>query len=264
MSTTVLVVDDAADVRAVLRVALRVRGGFEIVAEAETGEQAVGLAATHRPDVIVLDLGLPDLAGRDLLTRIRRESPTSRVVVFSGGDNDRAWFEQRSAGYVVKGEEIDRLLQVVADVASDQTHDTASLELPGEQIAPREARAVVRDLLHRWGFRDLVDEATVVVSELVANAVEHAGSVCTVLVERAEGSIRIEVRDEGPRADLPGATPGTAPGPVSRDAERGRGLMIVSALATEWGVDATERSKSVWVELARPGSSDPAPRADAG
>jgi anti-sigma regulatory factor (Ser/Thr protein kinase) len=123
---------------------------------------------------------------------------------------------------------------------------------------------VVRDLLHRWGFRDLVDEATVVVSELVANAVEHAGSVCTVLVERAEGSIRIEVRDEGPRADLPGATPGTAPGPVSRDAERGRGLMIVSALATEWGVDATERSKSVWVELARPGSSDPAPRADAG
>jgi len=264
VSTRVLVVDDAADVRAVLRVALRVRGGFEIVAEAETGEEAVGLAATHRPDVIVLDLGLPDLAGRDLLTRIRRESPTSRIVVFSGGENDRAWFEQRSAGYVVKGEEVDRLLQVVGDVASDQTHATASLELPSEHIAPREARAVVRDLLHRWGFRDLVDEATVVVSELVANAVEHAGSVCTVLVERAEGSIRIEVREESPQADLPGvgSLSGTPPAPVSRDAERGRGLMIVSALASEWGVDATERSKSVWVELARPGShSDRAPRA---
>jgi anti-sigma regulatory factor (Ser/Thr protein kinase) len=205
---------------------------------------------------VVLDLGLPDLAGRDLLTRVRRASPTSRIVVFSGGDADRAWFEQRSAGYVVKGEEVQRLVDTVIEVASDQTHDRAALELPGDLIAPREARAVVRDLLQRWGFRDLVDEATLVVSELVANAVEHTGSVCAVLVDRAEGSIRIEVRDDAPHTRGLATTPGRRPA----DAERGRGLMIVSALAADWGIDAGEQSKSVWVQLARPGSRDTRPK----
>lgn len=250
MSTSVLVVDDAADARVLLRAALRVRGGFEVVGEAGTGEDALLLAGMLRPDVIVLDLGLPDMTGRDLLTRIRRRAPTSRIVVFSGGDTDRNWFEQRSSGYVVKGEEIGGLLEVVAQVASDQTHDRAALELPADPVAPAQARAVVRDLLVRWGFRDLVDEAILVVSELVANSVEHAGSVCAVLVDRAEGSIRIEVRDQATGTERPAVQP-REPG---HQADRGRGLMIVSALASDWGVEATERSRSVWVELARPGS----------
>lgn len=256
MSTTVLVVDDAPDIRLILRLALDSGGDFDVVGEAATGEDAVRLAAEHHPDVIVLDLGLPDLAGRDLLTRVRRASPTARIVVFSGGDSDRSWFEQRSAGYVVKGEEIQRLLDVVTEVASDQTHDRAAVELPSDLIAPREARALVRDLLHRWGFRDLVDEATLIVSELVANAVEHTGSLCAMVVNRAEGSIRIEVRDDAPGSHA--LSPASREG--SSDAERGRGLMIVSALAAEWGVDADEQSKSVWVQLARPGSRDDRPK----
>ena len=231
MSTTVLVVDDAADIRLVLRVALGSGGDFDVVGEAATGEDAVRLAAEHHPDVIVLDLGLPDLAGRDLLTRVRRASPTTRIVVFSGGDSDRSWFEQRSAGYVVKGEEIQRLLDVVTEVASDQTHDRAAVELPSDLIAP-------------------------IVSELVANAVEHSGSLCAMVVNRAEGSIRIEVRDDAPGSHA--LSPASRAG--SSDAERGRGLMIVSALAAEWGVDADEQSKSVWVQLARPGSRDDRPK----
>src|SRR5690242_9185179 len=133
-----------------LRVALGSRPELELVAEAATGEEALRSAEAQHPDVIVLDLGLPDLAGRDLLTRVRRASPTSRVVVFSAGDSDRTWFEERSSGYVVKGEELERLLDTVVEVASDQTHDRAAVDLPSDLIAPREARAVVRDLLQRW------------------------------------------------------------------------------------------------------------------
>ena len=254
MSTTVLVVDDAPDIRLLLRVALRSRPGLDLVAEAATGEEALARAGALHPDVIVLDLGLPDLAGRDLLTRVRRASPTSRIVVFSAGDSDRAWFEQRSSGYVVKGEEFERLLDTIVEVASDQTHDRAALDLPSDLIAPREARAVVRDLLQRWGFRDLVDEATLIVSELVANAVEHTGSLCAMVVNRTEGSIRIEVRDTAPDARLRPRNAG------SSLAERGRGLMIVSALAAAWGVDADEQSKSVWVQLDRPGARDDRPK----
>jgi CheY-like chemotaxis protein len=239
-----LLVDDARDVRALLRVALRARGGFEVVGEAETGAEAIRLTHQLRPDVVVLDLGLPDLTSRDLLAQIRRQSPTSRIVIFSGSESDRAWFERRSSRYVVKDTALDELIDALAEVGAGQSHDQAVVELSHDVVAVREARAVVRDLLGRWGFHELVDDAALVVSELVTNAVEHTDSSCAVVVNRSGGGVRIEVRDEGP------GTPD--PQPLSDTAEGGRGLMIVSALATAWGVDSVPPTKTVWVELAAP------------
>jgi DNA-binding NarL/FixJ family response regulator len=242
MSITTLLVEDSPDVRAMLRVALRARGGFEVVGEAETGAEASRLAAALRPDVVVLDLGLPDLAGKDLLARIRRQSPTSRIVIFSGSDTDRSWFEERTAGYVVKDSDLDDLVDVLADAGATQTHDEAVVDFPQDVVAVREARAIVRDLLRRWGFHDLVDDAALVVSELVTNAVTHASSAVAVVVNKSGGGVRIEVRDQGP------GTPD--PQPPSDSAEGGRGLMVVSALAKAWGIDSAPPTKSVWVELA--------------
>lgn len=241
MTVTTLLVEDAADVRTLLRVALRARGGFAVVGEASTGAEAIALAQTLRPDVVVLDLGLPDLAGKDLLGQVRRHSPTSRIVIFSGSDTDRAWFEQRTAGYVGKDSDLDDLIDVLADAGSTQMHDEAVVELTQDVLAVREARAVVGDLLGRWGFPELVNDAALVVSELVTNAITHASSNCAVVVNRSGDGVRIEVRDEGmgtPDPQLPSST-----------AEGGRGLMIVSALAKAWGVDSAPKSKSVWVEL---------------
>jgi CheY-like chemotaxis protein/anti-sigma regulatory factor (Ser/Thr protein kinase) len=239
-----LLVDDAPDVRTLLRIALRARGGFEVVGEAETGAEATRLAGQLRPDVVVLDLGLPDLTARDLLAQIRRQSPTSRIVIFSGNESDRAWFEKRSSRYVVKDSALDDLLDTLTEVGATQAHDHAVVELPHDMVAVREARAVVRELLDRWGYDELVDDAALVVSELVTNAFEHTASSCAVVVNRSGGGVRIEVRDEGP------GTPD--PQPPSATAEGGRGLMIVSALATAWGVDSIPPTKSVWVELAVP------------
>ncbi|HEY0904767.1 MAG TPA: response regulator [Marmoricola sp.] len=241
MTISTLIVDDADDVRTMLRIALRTRGGFQVVGEAGTGAEATELAGSLRPDVIVLDLGLPDLAGKDLLSQIRRVSPTSRVVIFSGTDSDRSWFEQRAAGYVLKDAQVDRLLDLLAEVGGSQEHHDAEVELPPEAGAAREARHVLRDVLERWGYRELIEDATLVVSELVTNAVRHANSAAAVVVHRSEGGIRIEVRDNGhgtPDLQHPTST-----------AEHGRGLLIVSALSTAWGIHATPRSKTVWVEL---------------
>lgn len=241
MPITTLLVDDAPDVRTMLRVALRGRGGFEIVGEAETATAAVEKATALRPDVVVLDLGLPDLEAREVVGRMRRASPTSRVVIFSGNETDRPWFEQRAAGYVVKNAGIDDLIDLLEKVGAEQTHDEGSLELPDDVLSVGEARAVVRDLLELWGYRDLVDDAELVVSELVTNVVVHADSGCAVIVNRGEGGVRIEVQDQGsgwPDLQAPNAS-----------AEAGRGLMIVSALSTAWGIQAADRSKSVWVEL---------------
>ena len=242
MPITTLLVEDSPDVRAMLRVALRARGDFEVVGEARTGAEGADLAASLRPDVVVLDLGLPDLAGKDLLARIRRRSPTSRIVIFSGNDKDRAWFERRTSGYVAKDSDLDDLINVLADAGATQTHDEAVVDLPQDVVAEREARAIVRDLLSRWGYHDLLDDAALVVSELVTNAVTHASSACAVVVNRSGSGVRIEVRDEGQ------GTPD--PQPPSSTAEGGRGLMIVSALAKAWGIDTAPPTKSVWVELA--------------
>ncbi|MGY2874477.1 CheY-like chemotaxis protein [Marmoricola sp. URHA0025 HA25] len=241
MTIRTLLVEDDPDVRTMLRIALRARGGFDVIGEADTGTDAIRLVRSLRPDVIVLDLGLPDLAGRDLFAQIRRQSPTSRIVVFSGSDADRSWFEQRTSGYVAKGVVLDDLIDVLADAGAGQTHDEAIVELLHNVIAAREARAVVTDLLQGWGYQELVDDAALVVSELVTNAVTHAGSNCAVLVNRSGDGVRIEVRDQG--TGMP------SPRSPSDAAESGRGLMIVSALAKAWGIDTEPPSKSVWVEL---------------
>jgi len=240
----VLLVDDEPAIRVILRTALRLHGGFELVGEANTGGDAAHLAARTRPDVVVLDLGLPDLAPKNVLVEVRKASPTSKIVVFSGFDSERPWFEQRAEGFVAKDADLEHLLALLEEVGQQQSHDQATLELPPDLLAPSQARAVVRDLLDQWGYRDLVDDAALVVSELVANAVEHAGATSVVLLNRGEGGVRIEVRDPGEGTPASQAPPGTA--------ERGRGLMIVAALASSWGVQQAERSKTVWVELEHP------------
>ncbi|MCA1846209.1 MAG: response regulator transcription factor, partial [Actinobacteria bacterium] len=79
-----LVVDDVPELRSIICQAIRLRGGFAVVAEAEDGASAVSAAARHQPEVIVLDLGLPDLAGHEVLPMLRAVSPAAQIVVYTG------------------------------------------------------------------------------------------------------------------------------------------------------------------------------------
>jgi CheY-like chemotaxis protein/anti-sigma regulatory factor (Ser/Thr protein kinase) len=240
VTVRVLLVDDVADVRRLVRIALRYHGGFEVVGEARAGLQAIELATEHRPDVVLLDLGLPDLAGRDVLTRLREVVPDAKVVVFTGGDDDRAWFEENTAGYVQKGGELDYLVELLDDVGRTASrHETARFEADLQTVPL--ARDFVRRCLADWGAGHLVDEASLVVTELAANAVLHAGTPYEVRVSRSDGAVRIEV------ADSDAGTP--EPQPFSAVAEDGRGIVIVSALSASWGIDALPRGKITWAEL---------------
>jgi len=245
----VLLVDDAPEARRLVRTALRFRGGFEIVGEASTGQAAVTLVDELAPDVVVLDLGLPDITGRDVLTRVRESRPGAKVVVFSGYEpEDRAWWREHAEGYVLKDEDIDYLVGLLESVvrrADDGPRQEAAVDLPQDLGSVRDARRFVRGALAEWELQPLLDDALLVVSELAANAIAHAGSDYRVRLTTSSGSLRIEVRDGG------FGTP--EPQPKSLTNERGRGLLMVAAISASWGIERSEGGrKLVWAELTRP------------
>ena len=86
----VLVADDTATVRLVLRRTLESSKAFEVVGEAVDGAEAVAMAATLQPDMVLLDLSMPVLGGMEAIPRIRRCAPSARVVVLSGYSSDHA------------------------------------------------------------------------------------------------------------------------------------------------------------------------------
>jgi DNA-binding NarL/FixJ family response regulator len=239
-----LLVDDVDDVRRLVRTALRFRGGFEVVAEARDGAEAVRQAALHRPDVVVLDLGLPDLAGREVLRRIREESPDSKVIIFSGVEPDDAWIRAHSDAYVLKDAELDYLVDLLGTVATRSSQQRA-LELPQALTSPSQARRFVSETLGTWELEPLLDAALLVTGELAANAVTHAASAFRLQLSLTTTTLRIDVVDYGT------GTP--EPRPPSMSEEHGRGLHLIDALTTAWGIeDAPGAGKAVWAELALP------------
>ncbi|MGW7265651.1 SpoIIE family protein phosphatase [Streptomyces sp. NPDC054842] len=124
----------------------------------------------------------------------------------------------------------------------------ASFEPLGRSVAT--ARAFVRDTLQGWGFADVVDDAVVLTSELVTNAVVHAGTSADVLCLRSDDGVRIEVADRYPEREIP--LQGSVADMGSPDREGGRGLQLCAALADRWGVDYTPTRKQVWFQLDLP------------
>lgn len=103
------------------------------------------------------------------------------------------------------------------------------------------ARRFVRQVLDGWEYSD-VDAVLVCTDELVTNAIVHVCSDIDVVVRRRGGVIRVEVYDRSIRPPLRRVHP--------VDAERGRGLAIVEALSSRWGVTPTGTGKLVWFEIA--------------
>ncbi|WP_461064173.1 SpoIIE family protein phosphatase [Streptomyces pseudoechinosporeus] len=124
----------------------------------------------------------------------------------------------------------------------------ASFDPVGRSVAT--ARSFVRDTLQGWGFADIVDDAVVLTSELVTNAVVHAGTSADVLCLRTEDGVRIEVADRYPEREIPLQAAAVNMG--SPDREGGRGLQLCAALAAGWGVEYTPTHKQVWFQLDLP------------
>jgi anti-sigma regulatory factor (Ser/Thr protein kinase) len=114
------------------------------------------------------------------------------------------------------------------------------LVLPADATAPGRARLFLRAATQEWGVADdLAQDAAMVITELVANAVDHARSESTLSVAVKRGTLCVAVRDA-----RPGPVP--RPAPIDPTAPRGRGLQMVDALTSAWGVTLHADGKTVW------------------
>lgn len=103
--TRILVADDHTLVRAGLKLILSAQPDFELVGEAATGKETIARARELRPDVLLLDIGMPGMNGLEAAMAIRKELPDIRIVVLTMYD-DEAYLQQflqiGAAGYVMK------------------------------------------------------------------------------------------------------------------------------------------------------------------
>ena len=243
MPIRVLIVDDVLEVRRLVKTALRFRGAFTVVGEAGSGAEAISLAAELLPDIVVLDIGLPDIAGQEVLTRIRAEVPTTKVVVFSGTEPGESGIAAGVDGYAMKDTQLDYLVDLLEKLGAARTGQ-ATVRLDGTLTSARKARAFAYSALDEWGVSDIADDVLLVVTELVNNAVTHAHTACELRLSISSAAVRVEVADQGP------GTPD--PLPPSETRNHGRGLHLVDALTVAWGFEPiSSGGKLVWAELKR-------------
>ncbi|MQY13783.1 hypothetical protein SRB5_39370 [Streptomyces sp. RB5] len=114
---------------------------------------------------------------------------------------------------------------------------------PATPKAATRARRDISLALKSWGMPQLMDAAAQIITELVANAVEHTdtNTVGASVVRTGEVSARIVVTDT--------SRTGPAPCDPRAEDEHGRGLMLVAALAHDWGSEPVHGGKRVWAEL---------------
>ena len=105
MKTRILIADDHAIVRDGVRALLNAAGDFEVVGEASTGREAIEMATALDPDVVLMDIAMPELGGLEATLEIRSRVPRAKIVVLSQyGDPEyvRRFLKAGVAGYVLK------------------------------------------------------------------------------------------------------------------------------------------------------------------
>ncbi|MEV4012106.1 SpoIIE family protein phosphatase [Nonomuraea angiospora] len=128
------------------------------------------------------------------------------------------------------------------------TTRVSSTAFDGTPHAPAQARKFVRQVLGEWRLSHLVEDAVLLTSELVTNAVVHAGTgvelTCRLDVTASPPKLEIEVDDRHPARTILAAGPAPEPTRTS-----GRGLALAGMLADAWGVTYTRTAKRVWVRM---------------
>ncbi len=121
----ILIADDHAVVRKGLAMVLRLEPDFEIVGEADNGIRAIEMARQLQPDLVLLDLMMPEMTGEEAIQILQRTLPDVRVLVLSGIELDDRVLDLLAAGvdgYVMKDIEPNELAQAIRTVARGEAY----------------------------------------------------------------------------------------------------------------------------------------------
>jgi DNA-binding NarL/FixJ family response regulator len=120
----VLLADDHAIVREGTRKFLEQEDDIEVIAEASDGEQAIMLAGTHRPDVVIMDIAMPNIDGIEATRQIKEQYPGMSVLILSAYDDDQFVFsllEAGAAGYLLKSVRSNELIDAIRAVNAGES-----------------------------------------------------------------------------------------------------------------------------------------------
>ena len=171
MSMRLLLVDDHAVVRSGLRMLMSAQTDVEIVGEAGTASEAMELAAQVKPDVILMDIGLPDKSGIEATREIKNRFPGIAVVALTIHEDEEYFFKMLDAGasgYVPKRAAPEELLTAIRVAAAGEVY-----------LYPTLAKLLVRDYLseeHSAENKSTLDGLTPRESEVLTHLAEGASN----------------------------------------------------------------------------------------
>jgi len=150
----VLIADDHQLVRQGFKALLSVKDGVEVVGQAENGEQAVKLARSLKPDIILMDLLMPEKNGIEATREIKLENPEARILIITSFAEDENVFQAIKAGalgYLLKDSSPQELMQAILDVCSGRMslHPNIALKLVDELNRPPEGKKTDDPLTER-------------------------------------------------------------------------------------------------------------------
>jgi DNA-binding NarL/FixJ family response regulator len=193
----VLIADDHSLFRAGVRGLLKGFAGVEVIGEATDGREAVALATEHRPDVLLMDVGMPGLNGIEAAEHVRAATPTTRVIILSmhtGEEHVTRALKAGVTGYLLKDAQPDELERAVRQVARGEAY-----------LSPAVSKYLVRSYADGGSGRSPLERLTLrqrEVLQLIAEgyttkaiAARLTLSVKTVETHRAQLMERLEIRD---------------------------------------------------------------------
>jgi DNA-binding NarL/FixJ family response regulator len=124
-NSTIVIADDHAMIRDGLRTLIQRHANYKIVGEAVSGQEALDLYTALKPDLLILDISMPDINGMDVLKEIIQRDTAARVIIFSmydGEDYISRCMELGVRGYVMKNESSEELEQAISVVLSGDTY----------------------------------------------------------------------------------------------------------------------------------------------
>src|SRR5690242_2234381 len=142
----ILIVDDHAVFRRGVRAILEEQQGWQVVAEASDGRTAIELARLHQPDIVILDIGMPEMNGLEAMRQILRESPVSEILILTLHDSEELAgqvLKLGARGYLVKSDAAKDLVFAVEALRQGSaffTPKVSSMVLNGYLNAQRQAK----------------------------------------------------------------------------------------------------------------------------